>query len=83
MIIDAALYEDGRRVAGELDLPEMVERGRNNPDAFVWIGLFEPGDAEFEDISRVFALHPLAVGTPSMHTSVPSSNATATPGSWS
>nr|WP_274388140.1 magnesium/cobalt transporter CorA [Salsipaludibacter albus] len=61
VIIDAALYDDGRRVQGEPDLAEMVERGRDNPDAFVWVGLFEPEDAEFEEIARVFELHPLAV----------------------
>ena len=62
MIVDAALYVRGRRVAGDdLDLPAMVARGRQEDDAFVWIGLFEPDDAEFEEISQVFSLHPLAV----------------------
>ncbi len=61
MIIDAALYDDGRRVVADGDLPEMVERARDNPDAFVWVGLFEPSDSEFEEIARVFDLHPLAV----------------------
>ena len=61
MIVDAALYEGGRRVEAQLDLPAMVERGRGDPDAFVWIGLYEPTDAEFDQITTVFDLHPLAV----------------------
>lgn len=61
MIVDAALYEHGRRAGDDLDLPAMVERGRDDPHAFVWIGLFEPSDSEFDEIATVFRLHPLAV----------------------
>ena len=61
MIVDAALYVGGRRVDDGDDLAAMVERGRDEPDAFVWIGLFAPTDDEFEEIARVFRLHPLAV----------------------
>lgn len=61
VIVDAALYAKGRRVEDDGDLADMVARGRDDPDAFVWIGLFEPTDEEFEEISTVFRLHPLAV----------------------
>ena len=61
MIVDAALYADGRRIDDGDDLAAMVDRGRDDADAFVWIGLFEPTDDEFDEISRVFRLHPLAV----------------------
>ena len=61
MIVDAALYLDGCRTEDDADLATMVDRGRDDPDAFVWIGLFEPTDDEFDEISTVFDLHPLAV----------------------
>ncbi len=61
MIVDVALYERGRRVGGELSLAEMVERGTREPDAFVWIGLFEPTDEEFDEVEELFDLHPLAI----------------------
>ena len=61
MIVDAALYAGGRRVDDVGDLAAMVERGRDDADAFVWIGLYEPTDDEFDEITTVFRLHPLAV----------------------
>jgi magnesium transporter len=61
VIVDAALYEHGHRVGDDLDLPAMAARGRRDPSAFVWVGLFEPTDDEFDEIADVFRLHPLAV----------------------
>jgi magnesium transporter len=65
MIVDCAVYEDGERQAGELDLHEAYEAGRNhNGDGrsrFVWIGLREPTPEEFESVRREFQLHELAV----------------------
>jgi magnesium transporter len=34
---------------------------RECTDAFVWIGLYQPGEDEFADIANEFSLHPLAV----------------------
>jgi magnesium transporter len=59
-IVDCAVYEDGRRRAGRLALEEAYEACHLR-DAFVWIGLYEPTEDEFESVSREFELHELAV----------------------
>jgi magnesium transporter len=59
MIVDCAVYERGRRRAGELALEDAHES--LGPDAFVWIGLYEPSEREFDSVRREFDLHELAV----------------------
>jgi magnesium transporter len=64
MIVDCAVYEDGRRKAGDLELNEAYEAGRDQEDGhnrFVWIGLKEPSPEEFDSVAREFHLHELAV----------------------
>lgn len=60
MIVDCAVYKQGRRVPGELT-PEAAFRESRGDDAFVWIGLHEPAPEEFEVVRREFELHELAV----------------------
>jgi magnesium transporter len=60
MIIDCAVYQDGKRRPGELALHEAYEAG-SAENAFVWIGLYEPDEAEFDSVRREFNLHELAV----------------------
>jgi magnesium transporter len=60
MIVDMAVYEDGRRRDGPLELEEAYEACRSE-NAFAWIGLFEPSEEEFESVRREFDLHELAV----------------------
>jgi magnesium transporter len=60
MIVECAVYEDGRRKAGNLPIEHACEAAQED-GAFVWVGLFEPTDDEFEAIRREFDLHPLAV----------------------
>ena len=60
MIVDCAVYEQGRRRAGEVSLAEASSACRND-GSFVWLGLYEPSDDEFEAVSSEFGLHPLAV----------------------
>jgi magnesium transporter len=60
MIIDCAVYEDGERRPGELALADAFETASND-NAFVWIGLYEPDEHEFESVRREFNLHELAV----------------------
>ena len=60
VIVDCAVYERGRRQAGELALDHAVEASRQQ-DAFVWLGLHEPDENEFDAVRREFDLHPLAV----------------------
>ena len=59
MIIDCAVYEDGRR-NGEVPLENALDAAQAD-NAFVWIGLYEPTEEEFASVAREFALHPLAV----------------------
>jgi magnesium transporter len=60
VIVDCAVYEDGRRRAGGLALEDAYEASRRG-DAFVWIGLVEPTEEEFDSVRREFELHELAV----------------------
>ncbi|MFE9094718.1 magnesium/cobalt transporter CorA [Streptomyces sp. NPDC007264] len=61
MIIDCAIYRDGRRTEGPEDLSDALEQARGAGDAFLWIGLYEPTADEFEMVTEEFGLHPLAV----------------------
>ena len=60
MIVDCAVYDKGVRRAGDLPLEEALEAS-HEPEAFVWIGLFEPTPSEFFAVRREFGLHELAV----------------------
>ena len=60
MIVDCAVYQDGKRRPGEVPLDKAFEAGRE-PDTFVWIGLYEPSAEEFDAVAREFNLHELAV----------------------
>jgi magnesium transporter len=60
VIVDMALYQDGIRRPGEVDLEQMYE-GCRAPECFAWIGLFEPTEDEFDSVRREFDLHELAV----------------------
>src|SRR2546426_4526028 len=60
MIVDCAVYRDGRRHGGELD-PADAFRACQQDGAFVWLGLHEPSAEEFDSVRREFNLHVLAV----------------------
>jgi magnesium transporter len=60
VIIDCAVYEDGRRRDGQLELDSALDAAKAE-NAFVWIGLHEPTEEEFGAVAREFHLHPLAV----------------------
>ncbi|MFL5896628.1 MAG: magnesium/cobalt transporter CorA [Thermoleophilaceae bacterium] len=59
MIVDLALYEDGKRTT-DVPLEHAFEACRK-PGTFVWIGLHEPTDEEFDAVRGEFGLHELAV----------------------
>ena len=62
MIVDCAVYEDGRRKDGELALQDAYEASRaGDGSSFVWIGLRDPTSEEFDAVAREFYLHELAV----------------------
>jgi magnesium transporter len=60
MIVDCAIYEDGQRRDGHVDLEHAYDE-RHKDGKFVWIGLYEPTEEEFDSLQREFNLHPLAV----------------------
>jgi magnesium transporter len=60
MIVDCAIYEDGKRRDGHVDLKHAYDV-RHQPGKFVWIGLYQPTEEEFGSLRREFNLHPLAV----------------------
>ena len=60
MIVDCAIYENGVRRDGKVELEHAYDV-RHEPGRFVWIGLYEPTEQEFETLRREFDLHPLAV----------------------
>ena len=60
MIVDCAIYADGRRSADVVPTEDALAAARRR-NGFAWIGLHEPTFDEFEDVARVFDLHPLAV----------------------
>ncbi|WP_327313970.1 magnesium and cobalt transport protein CorA [Streptomyces sp. NBC_01235] len=61
MIVDCAIYRDGRRSEGPADFSDALAQCRGGADAFVWIGLYEPTEPEFDKVAAEFGLHPLAV----------------------
>jgi magnesium transporter len=60
VIIDCAIYEDGRRRDGSVELQDAYRVCRQGGN-FAWIGMYEPTEEEFDSIQREFDLHPLAV----------------------
>jgi magnesium transporter len=60
VIVDCAIYEDGVRRDGRVELEHAYDE-RHEPGKFVWIGLYEPTEKEFDSLRREFDLHPLAV----------------------
>jgi magnesium transporter len=60
MIVDCAVYRDGRRQQAEkLTLEEAAARQQDG--SFVWLGTVDPNPAELQQIRDVFGLHELAV----------------------
>ncbi|MGA5700872.1 magnesium and cobalt transport protein CorA [Peterkaempfera bronchialis] len=66
-VVDCAVYSAGKRVGDTCSPREAAHRVRlangeqSAEGSFVWIGLHEPTEAEFEGIAKRFGLHPLAV----------------------
>ena len=60
MIVDQAIYRDGRRLQCH-DLQRELESLRLDGAGFIWIGLKDPTDAEFDLVNHDLKLHPLAV----------------------
>ncbi len=61
MLVDCAVYEDGERRAGTVDIADAARAACSDGSEFVWLGLHEPTAEEFDAVQREFALHELAV----------------------
>src|SRR3954447_17810908 len=61
MIVDCAIYEDGERGAGDLEVSEAAHSACDDTPAFVWLGAYEPSADELDAVAREFDLHELAV----------------------
>ena len=60
VIVDSAIYVDGRRAAEPRSLQETYDACRNQRGV-AWIGLYKPSHEEFSSVAGEFGLHPLAV----------------------
>ena len=60
-VVDCAVYVKGERQPGECDYAQAREAARTQDDAFVWLGLYEPGPEDLEGIASVFELDEFAV----------------------
>nr|WP_233617861.1 MULTISPECIES: magnesium and cobalt transport protein CorA [Actinomadura] len=60
VIVDKAIYAGGTRHEIDGDIGDAIRTARRDGDCFVWIGLFEPGAAEFDLVKDELELHPLA-----------------------
>ena len=60
MIVDSAIYVDGRRAEAPGSLEETYEACRE-AGGVAWIGLFRPTEGEFGRVAEEFGLHELAV----------------------
>ncbi|WP_406141129.1 magnesium/cobalt transporter CorA [Streptomyces sp. NBC_01089] len=61
VIVDCAIYRDGRRIEGPADLSDALAEARADGNAFLWVGLHEPTQQEFDLVRSEFKLHQLAV----------------------
>jgi magnesium transporter len=60
MIVDRAVYCDGRRTAEPDDFAEL-HAACQTEGAVAWLGLYEPSEGEFTAVAQEFGLHELAV----------------------
>jgi magnesium transporter len=59
MLVSCVAYENGRKLA---DIPvEDISEYVHRPDCLVWVALFEPTQAELDEMAQEFDLHELAV----------------------
>lgn len=60
VIVDKAIYAGGTRRDIDGDISDAFDLAREDGECFLWIGLFEPDEGEFELVKDELNLHPLA-----------------------
>jgi magnesium transporter len=60
-VVDCGVYVDGKRLPGEFSPDEALKVAYGRENAFVWLGLHEPTEAEMSAIGHTYGLHELAV----------------------
>ncbi|SCE87235.1 magnesium transporter [Micromonospora matsumotoense] len=60
-VVDCAVYVNGRRETGRLHYADAYARARRSRNAFVWLGLHDPGAAVLAAVGQVFGLDELTV----------------------
>ena len=60
-IVDCAIYKQGERQEGNLEVQEAYDKCAADSSAWVWIGLHQPTEEEFDSVKAEFDLHPLAI----------------------
>jgi hypothetical protein len=68
VIVDSAIYRDGRRVSERQDVSEMAA-SCDADGGIAWIGLYRPSRAEFEEVARESRCTSSPSMTRSTHTS--------------
>ncbi|PJN36506.1 magnesium and cobalt transport protein CorA [Streptomyces sp. CB02959] len=61
VIVDCAIYREGRRHECATDFSRALDTARAEGRSFLWLGMYEPTQHEFDQVSSDFGLHPLAV----------------------
>jgi magnesium transporter len=59
MLLNCVAYQDGKKL-GDIPVAEISEY-LTKPECFVWVALFDPTEAELDEMAEEFGLHPLAV----------------------
>jgi magnesium transporter len=60
-VVDCGVYVDGKRQEGDYTPDAALRVAQERENAFVWLGLHEPGEAEMSAIAQTYGLHELAV----------------------
>jgi magnesium transporter len=60
-VVDCGVYVDGKRQEGDYTPDAALRVARERENAFVWLGLHEPGEDEMSAIAETYGLHELAV----------------------
>jgi magnesium transporter len=63
VIVDCAVYRNGNRMQlpGDAKDVDSALDAAQEPDDFVWIGLYRPSEEEMDEVAKKLNLHPLAV----------------------